>query len=325
MAAERASFQYRKLLDIRRMTARELSTYYRRLRSHESDIDKPLESSRMKKRLHGLTRLILAIDRVLSGRELVVFGDKRSGNIPAGKVYAASHVGRYDIESAMEAIGEQAYLVMGDPGETYRGFEGFFLDRMQGRICVDTGHEVFGLFMKMRSGQTLAPKELGLYEEYKRDRRICEVTCTRRVAAGDSILIYPEGAWNVTPRLTQALFPGAARIAVNGRGVIIPVGIVRDRKRYTVNIGSEMDVDGAGEADIKGITSELRERISSLVAEIVFSEEQIVPRASMGDARQNELGFIADIMSESENGYTLDIIEKTRYFDPDSPENVLGA
>ena len=40
---------------------------------------------------------------------------------------------------------------------------------------------------------------------------------------------------------------------------------------------------------------------------------------------QNELDFVRDIMSESENGYTLDIIEKTRYNDPDYPENVFGS
>ena len=35
--------------------------------------------------------------------------------------------------------------------------------------------------------------------------------------------------------------------------------------------------------------------------------------------------FINDIMSESENGYTLDVIEKTRFFDPNYPENVIGV
>ena len=35
-------------------------------------------------------------------------------------------------------------------------------------------------------------------------------------------------------------------------------------------------------------------------------------------------GFEPAPLAESENGYTLDIIEKTRYNDPDYPENVFG-
>lgn len=321
---ERSNFEYKKLLELKKMSIQELSAYYRKLRSYEYDINKPLETSKIKKRIYFLTRLILKIDRLLSGRKLVLFDDKRSDNVSVGKVYASSHVGRYDIESAMEAINEQVYFVMGDSEETYRNFEGFFLDKIHGRICVDTGYNISDIFRKHKDGQELTQKELELYEEYKKDRHICEVTCTKRVADKDNILIYPEGAWNVTPRLTQTLFPGAARIAVNGNGVIIPIGIVRDKKTYTVNIGSEMNVSGACESDIKDITSELKEKMNSLVGEIIFSSKDIVRRDSLKDPYQNELDFINDIMSESENGYTLDVIEKTRYYDPDYPENVFG-
>ena len=47
---------------------------------------------------HCLTMLILKIDRLTTGRKLIVFDDKREKNIDKGKVYAASHVGRYDID-----------------------------------------------------------------------------------------------------------------------------------------------------------------------------------------------------------------------------------
>ena len=319
---EHSNFEYKKLLELKKLSIQELSAYYRKLRSYEYDINKPLETSKMKKKIFFLTRLILKIDRLTSGRKLVIFDDKRNNNTSAGKVYASSHVGRYDIESAMEAINEQVYFVMGDPEETYRNFEGFFLDKIQGRICMDTGYNINDIFTKRKEGKKLKEHELELYDEYKKDRHICELTCTKRIANKDNILIYPEGAWNVTPRLTQTLFPGAARIAVNGNGVIIPIGIVRDKKIYTVNIGSEMDVSGANEKDIKDITAELKEKMNSLVGEIIFSSTNIVSRDSFKEPYQNELDLINDIMSESENGYTLDIIEKTRYNDPDYPENV---
>lgn len=318
-----SKFEYKKLLEIKKMSLDELSSYYRQLRSYEYDINKPLESSELKKKIYKLTSLILKIDRLTSGRKLIIFDDKRSNNIDKGKVYSCTHVGRYDIESAMEAINEQVYFVMGDPEETYRNFEGLFLDKMQGRICMDTGYNIYDIFMKYRDGQPLTLIEKALYDEYKKDRHICEDTSTRRVAIKDNILIFPEGAWNITDKLVQQLFPGAARIAINGDGIIIPIGIVRDGKVYSVNIGEEFNVAGATEADVKDVTKELREKMMSLVGEIIYSNDKITSRASLKDPYQNEQDFINDIMSESVNGYTQEVIEKTRYNDPEDPRKIL--
>ena len=319
---ENNEFKYKKLLEIRKMSIEELSSYYRRLRSYEYDINKPLDTSSIKKRVYFLTKIVLKIDRILSGRKLIIYDDKRLNNSSLGKVYASSHVGRYDIESAMEAINEQAYFVMGDPEETNKNLEGFFLDNFCGRICFDTGYQVYDLYKKHREGIPLSKEEQALYDEFKKDRHIGEETATRRIANKDNILIYPEGAWNITPRLTQSLFRGTARIAVNGNGIIVPIGIVRDKKRYTVNVGKEMDIQGASLFDVEDITSELKERMNSLVGEIIFSGDKITPRSSFKSPEENERDFIDSIMSESANGYTEDVIEKTRYEDPNYPENV---
>ena len=241
---EKEAFEYKRILQLKKMSLEELNSYYRMLRRYEFSIDKPLESSELKKRIHALTMLILKIDKLLTGRKVEIFDDKRTGTLSKGKVYASSHVGRYDIESAMEAINEQAYFVMGDPGETYRNFEGFFLENIHGRICVDTGYQVFDLIMRQKNGYQISEEEKSIIEEYKNDRRICEAICTKRIEKKDNILIYPEGAWNITDRLMQPLFNGAARIAINGNGVLVPIGIIRENKRYIVNIGNYFNVEG---------------------------------------------------------------------------------
>ena len=315
-------FDYKKFSELKKLSLDELSSYYRQLRSFEYDNNKPLESSELKKKIYFLTKLILKIDRITSGRKLIVFDDKRTKNCDRGKVYASTHVGRYDIESAMEAINEQLYFVMGDPEETYRNVEGFFLDNIQGRICLDTGYQIADIFKKKINGEELSLKEQALYDEYKKDRFIGEDTCTKRVLNKDNILIFPEGAWNVTPRIVQPIFDGAARIAINGNGFIVPIGIVRDNKKYTVNIGKEMNIDGATVSDTKDVTKELREKMCSLVGEIIFNDNKINSREEMGTPEENELAFINDIMRESENGYTLDVIKNTRYYDKNAPENV---
>ena len=316
-------FEYKNLLEIKKMSLEELSKYYRALRSYEFDNNIELKSNEIKKRIYFLTKLILKIDRITTGRKLNIYGDKRSNNIDKGKVYASSHVGRYDIESAMEAINEQVYFVMGDPEETYRNFEGFFLEHIQGRVCMDTGYQIADIFKKVQDGIELTNEELALYKEFKKDRHICESVCTKRISNKENILIYPEGAWNITPRIVQSLFKGAARIAINGNGVIVPIGIVRDKLNYTVNIGSEFDVSGAQVSDAEDITNELKEKISSLVGEIIFNESKILKRNELGTPIKNEIDFINDIMSETTNGYTKEVIENTRYNDPLYPENVL--
>ncbi len=318
-----ADFDYKKFNELKKLSLDELSSYYRQLRSFEYDNNKPLESSELKKKIYFLTKLILKIDRITSGRKLIIFDDKSSKNCDKGKVYASTHVGRYDIESAMEAINEQLYFVMGDPEETYRNFEGFFLDNIQGRICLDTGYQIADIFKKKRNGEELSLKEQALYDEFKKDRFIGEDTCTKRVLNKDNILIFPEGAWNITPRIVQPMFDGAARIAINGNGFIVPIGIVRDNKKYIVNIGSEMNIEGATLSDTKDITKELREKMCALVGEIVFDDDKVNSRAEMGTPEENELAYICDIMRESENGYTLDVIKNTRYYDKNAPENVI--
>lgn len=317
-------FEYKKFLQLKKMTLEELNSYYRMLRKYEFESKKSLDSSELKKKIHFLTMLILKIDRITTGRKLVLFDDKRTNNTNKGKIFAVSHVGRYDIESAMEAINEQAYFVMGDPGETYRNLEGFFLSKIHGRICVDTGYQVFDIIRRQKEGKDISSNEQKLLDEYKLDRHICEEVCTSRIARGDNILIYPEGAWNVTDRLTQSLFPGTARIAIKGDGLIVPIGIIRDGKTYTVNIGSEFDISGAQLSDVQDITTELKELINSLKGEIIFNDQtKIVSRDSFKSPMENIQDNINDIMSETTNGYTLDVIEKSRYYDSNYPENVF--
>lgn len=319
------SFEYANLLKLKKMSLEELNSYYRMLRKYEYENQLPLESSELKKKIYLLTKLILKIDRLTTGRKLIVFDDKRENNIASGKIYAASHVGRYDIESTLEAINEQAYFVMGDPEETYRNFEGLFLEKINGRICFDTGYQVSDSIRDKKLGKTISDDEQSLIDEYKTDRRIGEENCVKRIQAGDNILIYPEGAWNVTDRLTQSLFPGAARIAIKGNGIIVPVGIIRDGKKYIVNIGKEFDIRGAQLTDATDITTELKELINSLKGEIIFNDmTNVVKRSSLKSPEENIQDNINDIMSETTNGYTLDVIEKSRYYDPNYPENVLN-
>ena len=178
--------------------------------------------------------------------------------------------------------------------------------------------------MKKKNGVAISPEEQKLYNEYKIDRHIGEIQCEERIKNGDNILIFPEGAWNVTEKLTQTLFPGTARIAINSKGVIIPIGIIRNGREYIVNIGKEFNINGAQISDVNDITLELKELINSLKGEIIFSDNRkMISRATLKSPEENLKEYVQDIMSESTNGYTLDVIEKTRFYDSNYPENVF--
>lgn len=52
---EKEAFEYKRILQLKKMSLEELNSYYRMLRRYEFSIDKPLESSELKKRIHALT------------------------------------------------------------------------------------------------------------------------------------------------------------------------------------------------------------------------------------------------------------------------------
>ncbi len=321
-------FKKKCLLTRYTMNMEDLNHYYRMYRKYLYDNNIPLKSSAAKKKIYSLTSLLLKIDRKMVGRELNIYGDKRGDykNIDRGKIYAASHVGRYDAESCMEAINEQVYAVMGDPGKTYRtliDFDGFFLEHMLGRVCTDTGYQELDNMKKLKNGEKIPEKDYELIKEIKEDRHICEETCIKRLDAHDNILIYPEGAWNITPKLTQPLFTGTARMAIRSNALIVPIGVIRDGKKYSVNIGEPMDVSGASLSDVQDITDELKEKINTLKGEMIFDiRNRIEERIIMGTPEENLRAFIDDIMSETTNDYTEDVIEGSRFFDKNAPENV---
>jgi 1-acyl-sn-glycerol-3-phosphate acyltransferase len=348
------SFKRINFLARMRMSEEELSHYYRELRRYMYLKNEPVKGIKWRKAVSKISMLLLRIDRILTGRKLVLYKDNRiDTNRP--HIYACSHVGRYDIESAMEAIGRQSYFVMGDAGETYRNLEGLFLD-FQGRIAFDTGYQVskelinrprfdikdsysilssyldysyadpdiIELYLKYGANEFIIDvmkkdmnlehvdtDKLRLVLEYNLDRHVGLDTCIKYAQAGADILIYPEGAWNLSPnQLTQKLFTGTATISKMSNADIIPIGIIKRGKKYIVSIGSNIDPDKF--ESVEELTSELRDRIATLKWEIIEKEGQLKRTELSSNALQE---YVDEIMSETSNGYTIDVIEASKYVD----------
>ncbi|MBR5969850.1 MAG: hypothetical protein IK016_05815 [Lachnospiraceae bacterium] len=186
----------------------------------------------MKDLFNPLLRLGVKIDRILSGRKLEILGDYREKNPKDGKrphIYAVSHVGRYDFESAVEAVRDHAYFFYGDKEEAYRNFDGFLIE-CNGAVTLETG------YYTDREG------EIRFNEQCLEDRHIAQERAIALLNRGQNLFLYPEGAWNLTPNLLiQPLFFGFVQMVARTDADIIPVVIERFGKRYAVIIGRRID------------------------------------------------------------------------------------
>ncbi|MCD8022652.1 MAG: hypothetical protein LUF30_06675 [Lachnospiraceae bacterium] len=285
-----------KRLLLRRFTMplAELEAYYRqkRIRQYEQQW---LPNIGLRRRLYPLIAAFLKVDRLVSGARLTCL----SAN-PYKKehplVFACTHVGRYDFEAALESIGQSVFLFMGDPGETYRNIDGVMLF-LNGRICMDSFD--------------------------RQDRFISKETSVRILQGGGNILIWPEGAWNTTENLpVMPLFQGTAEMAIRIGADIVPLAFEQYGKEYVVNFGEAISCTGLSVTEKEKVTARLRDCLATLRWEI-WEKKGVFSRAALPkDASER---YLERIMSETENGYTLEMIYATRYHHREtSPEEVFA-
>lgn len=264
----------------------ELEAYYRELRKYEYDNNKPIKGIETRKKLYKLLSLLLKINRMIQQQQLVILNDNSISN-DKPKIFAVTHVGRYDIEMAIEGVKESAFFLMGDPGSVYKNFDGVLL-KANGTIFFDTG--------------------------YKTDRNICKENCIKVLENGGNILLFPEGAWNITENeIVMKLYEGAVQMAMKTGADIVPVAIEQYGKKYCMNIGKNISYDKDKNYDVKEENRKLRDELASLKWEIWENYSDRVIRIDMSPNAKEE--YIESVMRETENGYTVEEINRTRYHD----------
>ncbi|MBR1761958.1 MAG: 1-acyl-sn-glycerol-3-phosphate acyltransferase [Eubacterium sp.] len=196
---------------------------------------------KFRNKIHSFLLKFVTLDRVLSKRELHIIDDKHDkGEKPI--IFAVTHIGGCDVESAFEAIKSPAWLLFGDPKEIYCIPTGLLL-WFNGVVCVETRN--------------------------KTDRRIAKERCVSILKDGGNILMFPEGAWNISPnQIVYHMYYGAVDMAMETNSQIVPVGIIRDKSNYYVNIGENINIADYGN-NIKGLTYILRDIMGSLQWEIM--------------------------------------------------------
>lgn len=274
----------------------ELEAYYRAVRAEDFEQGKDVRGLGWRRKCHPLIIALLKCGCGFAGQKLTVIGDGRRGT-EGPTIYACTHVGRYDIEMALRTIGTQCWFFMGDPGKVYKNLDGLVL-WMNGVVFTDTA--------------------------YKEDRHIGKEACIRILEKGGSLLIYPEGAWNITEnQVVQQLFTGTAEMAIRTGAEIVPIAIEQYGKQYYANVGEPIVSKGRWTvAEKQDLTDHLRDVLCTLKWEIW---EQFAPVARESLSENAAAEYLDSIMCQSENGYTVEEIIRTRFHAKEaSPEEVYA-
>ena len=262
------------LFQKRKMAIEELVEYECELRKLKYNNGEKLKGINLRKKIHGLVSMILKIDQLLSKEKIVIINDKHNTESNRSRIYACTHIGGNDIQRTFQVIKEPAYLMLGDPGILYKMiiYQGLI---MNGVIPLETPD--------------------------KEDRKIAYNRAIELLENGGNLLIYPEGAWNVTPNLVvMKLFNGTVRMAKETNSEIIPIAIEQYNETFYFNIGENYTIDKDTLKSVEELRDDLREKLATLKWEIMERE----PFLKRKDIPENYLQeFQEKIVNRCNYGY----------------------
>lgn len=262
----------------------QLIEYYRNERKYIYENNIPVKGIKWRKRIHKIMFAIIKMKRVLLHQKLTILHDERE-DTDKPIIYACTHIGRYDIEMALESIQDTCFLFLGSPGKLYRSLDGVLV-------------YLFGF--------------IGCDTTEKEDRHIAKELAIRTLKQGGNILIFPEGAWNITEnQVVMKLYTGTIEMSIRSGADIVPIAIEQYEKSFYINIGKNISLDETSDLNKKRkLSDDLRDTLCTLKWEI-WEQFPITKRSSLTE-NMGQI-FVEKIMSETANDYTIEEIERDRF------------
>lgn len=176
-------------------------------------------------------------------------------------------------------------MFLGDPREIYKNFDGFLLG-LNGVICLDS--------------------------KDKMDRQIAKETSIQLLNHGGDLLIFPEGAWNISANLpVMDLFIGTVDIAIRANADIIPIAIEFYDQELYVAIGENINLSCTDIKDRYSVNQILRDNLATLKW-IIMEHKGVQKRASI--PKNYCKTFVDNIINgNKETSYTLDDVLDTMF------------
>lgn len=288
-------FTKKNLLELRKLSIEELSKYYMQQRKWKFEKGVALKNIELRNKIHKLLVFIIKIDRLLAKEGLEVINDDRI-KTDKPKIFTCTHIGGNDIQRTFEAIKDPAYLFLGDPKGVYRDVSGLLL-YLNGMIALETSD--------------------------KEDRRIAKIRSIELLNNGGNLLIYPEGAWNITQNLpVMKLYDGASSMALETGADIIPVAIEQYENNFFVSIGENILTSQLSGIEIKELTSLIRNKMATEKWKIL-ENNGIVKRENVACYELEK--FQQAIIDRCGYGFTIQDVIDTMYHDKTvtEPEEVF--
>lgn len=233
---------------------------------------------------HRVLLPLLRLLRIIEKQHITVIGDEHT-DTDKPIIYASTHIGFYDPMILIEVIKKPCWLFWGNPLEDLVTLFGW-MARKNGAVLIDT------------------------YD--KEDRKLAKKEAEMLLNQGGSLMIYPEGAWNITDNEpVMKLYQGTVLMALNTDAVIIPVALEQYGKEFIVNIGRNIQYENT-DTDIERLNSELRDTLATLKWHI-WESQPIGIRKQLPAAYRNI--FIKAILDDAEGKYTRTMIENERFHD----------
>ena len=259
------SFKKRSLYDIYfKMTLEEVIDYYQQLRKEQLKNNDLVRGIQIRKALYRVVKVIFMLDALMTKRKATILNDDRKYTIDYStltkdeyinfnsdfkkhpKIYTATHIGRYDCESVVQAINENTNILMSDPGVSYKDIDGIML-RLMGVTWFD--------------------------HDNKLDRKYANLRETEVLKQGGSCLLFPEAGYCIDPIAPVGeIHPGFAKRAINTKAHIVPVSLEQyednNVKNYVVNIGNTILTDNTSSEEAEDLSFFVRDEMRRLKKEI---------------------------------------------------------
>ena len=133
------------------------------------------------------------------------------------------------------------------------------------------------------------------------DRKIAYNRAIELLQNGGNLLIYPEGAWNVSPNeVVMKTFTGTVRMAKETGVEIIPIGVEQYGKTFYFNVGENYGIDRNTSMSDDELNKQLRDKLATLKWEIMETQPML-KREELPDDYLEE--FQAEIVGRCNYGY----------------------
>ena len=211
-------------------------TYYRIRNQFENSFIGKI-SHRQRICLHPLLWKLLTFHNRIAGLQVNLLYDHRTKtNKP--KIFAITHIGKYDIEACTSVLKDHYYLLSGDFEHIHGSADEFILG-LNGIVYVK--------------------------KDDREDRRLSKEKMIQVLKIGGNLMYFPEGAWNLSENLPLLQCPyGIIDVAMQGGADIIPIGIEQYGKRFIVAIGENFSVENYHKDNLLEAISDLRDTMAKL-------------------------------------------------------------